>query len=405
MRILWATSHRPDRNVGGGWSYLHFLLELSARWHRVTLLCGGLATGERLPELEQAGIEVRAIDWNRNPGPRHKADFLRRLVRGPGPVAFDQVAPCADALAHAIAVSRRANAYDLGVVFPGEMATVLEAIDGPAALVLGDAYTNVLRTELRAARSLRHRLRYGVELAHARRWEQRLYPTADIIGCPSQADATTLRQLTGRPVTELPLPIGDEWFVEPDRPRLTNVVSFIAGLDYRPNVDAVCWLASEVWPRVREAIPDVEGRVVGRNPVPEVSRALAGSGLALISDVPDIRPCYWETAVMLCPIRLGAGVKTKLLHAMATRTPVVATSAAVDGIDLSSHPLLVADDAAGLAEAVVETLRDPDAAAQRASRARALAEQYRADRVGHAVKSFLQRAVTEHEARASPRPR
>jgi hypothetical protein len=45
---------------------------------------------------------------------------------------------------------------------------------------------------------------------------------------------------------------------------------FTGAMDDRANVDAVCWFAAEAWPAVRQALPEAEFLIVGRNPAPAV---------------------------------------------------------------------------------------------------------------------------------------
>ena len=64
--------------------------------------------------------------------------------------------------------------------------------------------------------------------------------------------------------------------------------------------------------------------------------------------------------VAVAPLRYGAGVKGKVNLSMAHGQPVVATTCAVEGLFLrEGEDALVADDAAGFADAVVRAHEDP----------------------------------------------
>jgi hypothetical protein len=85
-------------------------------------------------------------------------------------------------------------------------------------------------------------------------------------------------------------------------------------------------------------------------------------------------------------MRLGSGMKNKVLHAMACEAPVVATSTALDGIGATPEQhALVADDALELAAAIVECLGNPDAARWRAEHAKRLVGGYE---TSHVVPAF-----------------
>ena len=177
-------------------------------------------------------------------------------------------------------------------------------------------------------------------------------------------------ELVGRPVTTIENPIAEHFFDPPDAPRSTDVVALVASLVHEPNADAIEWMAKEIWPRIVAARPHARLVVAGRGDPhgraearlrPSVERA----GGELRVDLDDIRPVYWEAAVAVAPVRGGAGVRNKVLHALAAGAPVVATPAALEGIRpsvTSSVRTAPADDAGAFARAVVDVLDDREAA-------------------------------------------
>lgn len=121
---------------------------------------------------------------------------------------------------------------------------------------------------------------------------------------------------------------------------------FIGGFGHPPNSDAIRWIASEILPRLREALPNIRVHVLGDLPNP-LPRELATAGLELHGRVDDLGPWLESCLASLAPLRFGAGVKGKINMAMSYGVPVVATSMAVEGMQLSDGvDVLVADDAA-----------------------------------------------------------
>ena len=109
---------------------------------------------------------------------------------------------------------------------------------------------------------------------------------------------------------------------------------FTGAMDYWPNVDAVCWFAAEVLPRLRLQRPGLRLHIVGRAPTPAV-RALAAdaaAGVVVTGTVPDVRPYLQHAAVVVAPLRLARGIQNKILEAMAMGRPVVAASACVQAL-------------------------------------------------------------------------
>jgi len=136
---------------------------------------------------------------------------------------------------------------------------------------------------------------------------------------------------------------------------------FVGGFRHPPNVDAVQWFVGEVWPRIRAARPDMQVHCIGAD-VPAVIHALARvPGVRIHGHVPDLQPWLDGSRISIAPLRYGAGVKGKVNQAMAHGLPVVATSAAVEGMHLHDGlDVLVADDAQAFANAVLRL--DGDAA-------------------------------------------
>ena len=150
-------------------------------------------------------------------------------------------------------------------------------------------------------------------------------------------------------------------------------IVFTGAMDYWPNGDAVTWFARDILPRVMARHPTARFYIVGTHPSPAV-RALAQPGRVEVTGrVPDIRGYLAHAAAVVAPLRMAQGVQNKLLEAMAMARPVVATSAALLGIDAApGRNLLLADDAPAFAEAVAGELAVPSPGLGQRARRRVL---------------------------------
>lgn len=135
---------------------------------------------------------------------------------------------------------------------------------------------------------------------------------------------------------------------------------FVGGFRHPPNVDAVRWFVSDVFPKIRGELPDVRFHCIGSD-TPAVIAALATQpGVEVHGHVPDLTPYMDGVRVAVAPLRYGAGVKGKVNLSMAHGQPVVATTCAIEAMHLrDGDDVLVADDASGFADAVVRVYRDP----------------------------------------------
>ncbi|MFZ5616661.1 MAG: TIGR03087 family PEP-CTERM/XrtA system glycosyltransferase [Pseudomonadota bacterium] len=108
---------------------------------------------------------------------------------------------------------------------------------------------------------------------------------------------------------------------------------FVGAMDYWANIDAVLWFAREIWPAVRASAPGATFAIVGSNPAKEI-RALGGSdGVIVTGRVEDVRPYVAGADLVVAPMRIARGVQNKVLEAMAMGKAVIATPAALEGID------------------------------------------------------------------------
>jgi sugar transferase (PEP-CTERM/EpsH1 system associated) len=139
-----------------------------------------------------------------------------------------------------------------------------------------------------------------------------------------------------------------------------KVIVFTGVMDYWANVHAVKWFALQVMPRIREAVPSARFVIVGARPACEVQRLASAPGVEVTGAVPDVRPYLAHAHAAVAPLRIARGVQNKVLEAMAMAKPVLATSAAVEGIDFNDPGVLVvADDAQQMAEQAIRMLQ-PD---------------------------------------------
>jgi polysaccharide biosynthesis protein PslH len=134
-------------------------------------------------------------------------------------------------------------------------------------------------------------------------------------------------------------------------------IVFTGTMDYRPNVEAVSFFATEVMPRLASLSPAPHFHIVGANPSPAV-RALAElPRVHVTGSVPDMRPYLAHAAVAVAPLRIARGIQNKVLEAMAMARPVVASPEAHEGVRaVAGRDLLVADGAEAMAAAVTQVL-------------------------------------------------
>jgi glycosyltransferase involved in cell wall biosynthesis len=390
VRVLWVTPQHPDHRGSGGARHELELLEALSAHHDIEVL----TTYPGAEPLDGIPLDV-VRGWQPGRGPTNKRERLELELGARGP-AFTfpmrhRLGPLGDEIARRDA--------DLVHVMLGELGPALASTTHARTLLLFDSYTRHAEAQLRVEERPRRRVLARIELARCRHFERRWYSLADGLACVSPQDAAVVSSLVDREVEVLPNPIPAELFAPSPRRPDPNTVLFVGSMGYAPNIDAVEWLVAEIWPRVVATRPDARlvavGRAIDDQTVMDRLRALLGDRLVL--DIDDIRTAYWSAAVSIAPMRLGGGLKNKVIHAMACGTPVVCTSAAAEGTGAQDREhIVLADDADALAAAVVEVLDDPEPARAMAERARHHVEAFATDRVVLDMERWWDRALERH---------
>jgi len=235
-----------------------------------------------------------------------------------------------------------------------------------------------------------------------RSYEGRMCQAFDAVLAVTPEDRAALESVGAVPQTITVLPITiDTQAVRPvprppgGPPRLVH----IGTMYWPPNVDAVRWFATAVYPQIRAKHPDVVFDVIGADP-PRVIRDLAGprTGIHVLGYVEDPTPHLERAAALVVPLRAGAGMRVKILEGLARGLPIVTTSLGCSGIAVESGThVLIADAPGDFAAATVRLLDDP-ALAQRLSEAgRRLVETHYDWRVHRAgLQAVYHNAVARH---------
>ncbi len=198
-----------------------------------------------------------------------------------------------------------------------------------------------------------------LQIAIARRYEKRMFRGYDRVVVLANADANALQSLdSALPLVVIPNGVDTDYFMptgfEPDEPTLL----FTGNYEYAPNVDAALRLARRIFPAVQRRVPGARLILVGNAPPPEL-RALAGPSIEITGRVPDIRPYLEQSLIYVSALRMGAGIKNKVLEAMAMQKAIVATSLSCDGIALEHEKhVLLADTPDDIIRAIVRLMKD-----------------------------------------------
>jgi glycosyltransferase involved in cell wall biosynthesis len=198
------------------------------------------------------------------------------------------------------------------------------------------------------------------ESAFMERIERKLWQTADAVYYPSAEEtAVVAATVPGARAYTLPLYFFDDAPECSASPAGRGGVVFVAGFAHAPNADAARWLVNEIMPRVWQSVPDAQLSLVGSNPTAEV-RSLAGQRVKVTGYVSDeeLLRIYRAARVAVVPLRVGAGMKGKVVEALQYGLPLVTTPVGAQGLQDLPAIVPVSDDPATLAAHIAGLLRD-----------------------------------------------
>ena len=210
-----------------------------------------------------------------------------------------------------------------------------------------------------------------------RAFEQRICPEFDRCIVVSEYDKNYLKNLCGMDNFVM-IPNGvDIRYFKPEYGEVKkDHLVWVGGMTGPYNSDAVDFFIQKIWSLIKYKVPEATIDFAGGGPTQTLrNKALQDKSVQVLGFVPDIRPIVQRASVFIAPIRIGSGTKIKVLNAMAQAKPVVATTTAAEGIDVTPEEnILIADDPEEFAEKIVYLLNHEQMAREIGTRARELME-------------------------------
>lgn len=360
MKILMLTPYLPYPLLSGGQIRTYNLLKKLSQKHEITLFALIKDHSERqyIPELEKYCAKVKV--FKRSQQPFTVNNILRTIFSTyPFLVIRNYVPETIEAIRHELA----ANEYDLIHAETFYMMPHLPTTNVPILLVeqtieyLGyESYAQ--RVKFPFLRSL-----LKVDIAKIKRWETFYWNSCDKLIVMSENDRQFIARQIGSPekIEVVANGVDAEWFAQkkrqlPEEPTVLSVGTF----KWLPNVEAVTFLVKEVWPLIKAKVPNARLWIVGNAPTKEVLAFQDKDPLIKVTGgIPDIRDAFKGAQMLLAPVFSGKGTRYKILEAMASETPIVATPIAVEGLGVAhDKEVLISSTAEGLADQTVALLQD-----------------------------------------------
>lgn len=131
------------------------------------------------------------------------------------------------------------------------------------------------------------------------------------------------------------------------------------GSAHGPNLDALKWFLTEIFPYVTKKIPGIVLNIVSSG-VDKKIRSFKSENIIIHSRITDeeLSELYMASRLSIAPLRYGAGIKGKIIDAIFHMTPVITTTIGAEGITIDPHIIRVADDAKSFADILIAMYLD-----------------------------------------------
>lgn len=383
MKILWISQNLPYPPKTGVLQRNYHLIRQASLFAEVHLIA--ILKQDILPDFDrqlaerELGKLCSRIEVVQLPTETSKLQFLWVLfkslfTRAPFTANWAESAELSAAVRAAVGSGR----YDV-VYFDTISLAGYRSLAATTAKVLNhhNIESHLFDRRLAYERSALRRFYFQIEARKLQRYEAEVVADFDTNFTCSQLDADRLRQICPAAATAVVANGVDVDYFKPNGNEAdSGHLIMVSGMNWFPNRDAVLFMVREIWPLLAAEMPRLKLTIVGASPPPEVTDlAQSDSRVTVTGFVDDVRPYMDRAQIYLCPMRDGGGTRLKILDALAMAKPIVATTMALEGIDVAAgSDVLVADTPQQFVAQVRRVVEDDRLRASLQANARSFAE-------------------------------
>lgn len=359
MKILMLTPYLPYPLLSGGQIRTFNLLKKLAKKHEITLfaLIKNEQEKQYIPELEKYCQKVEVFKRSEKPF-TFKNIFSALVSSYPFLVIRNYVPEAIKAIEQELSTEK----YDLIHAETFYMMPHLPENDIPTILVEQTIeYLGYESYARKAPAFLKPLLESDIK--KIRKWERHYWRACDKLIVMSDDDKEFIAKQVknNQKIDVVANGVDSEWFDQVPR-KLTKepTILSVGTFKWLPNQEAVDFLVQKIWPEIQKLLPATKLWIVGNAPTKKViAYGEKDQQIEVLGRVPDIRDAFKEAHVLVAPVFSGKGTRYKILEAMASGTPVVASKIAVEGLNIKhGEHVLTSNSAKELAQLTVELIKD-----------------------------------------------
>jgi polysaccharide biosynthesis protein PslH len=203
----------------------------------------------------------------------------------------------------------------------------------------------------------------NIDINKIRKWEKYYWKTCDTLIVMSENDKKFISKeiSNAKKIEVVENGVDTKWFAEiPKKPSKTPIFLFVGTFKWLPNIEAVEFLTNKVWPIIQNSLPEAKLLVVGNAPTKKIIEVgKSNPSIEITGRVDDIRDAFAQSDILIAPVFSGKGTRYKILEAMASKTPIVATPTAVEGLMVKNNEhILTASDPKKMAKLAIDLIKN-----------------------------------------------
>jgi polysaccharide biosynthesis protein PslH len=376
LRILVIDEYFPfPPNSGKPIRTWNLLKRLSER-HDITVLCYGNALDTMVPLQDAPNLRAVFVGpLEITAGiPLYLGLALNAFSKYPYSVSKHYTSRFRKKLAELL----RAGAFDLVQCEWTPYARYIGNLEKlPSVLTTHNVESQILFRRSETAKSHFARLFFSIQGRKMKRFERAAAERAAWVSTVSEEDAQQFVAWDVKNISVVDNGVDLDFYSPVANQENDLELLFLASLDWHPNIDALNFFLSEIFPLILRRQPNAKLTIAGRRPSPALREHIARQpNTDFAGEIQDVRPYLARASVVVVPLRIGGGSRLKILEAMAMGKAIISTSIGAEGLMIEKNRhLLAVDDPGEFANAVLDVLSSPSKRQQLGVNGRRLVEE------------------------------